>query len=279
MSSGSSADIYIVGTGMVGYSQITLETQSVLESASTIFVVHYQPTVLDYLQQFTETPVVDLSEAYEEDGERREAYEEMAETVMEASVETDDPVVFALYGHPMVFVSPVRWIRERAPDRGLSVETLPGISSMDCLYADIGLDPSKNGIQMFEATDLLLREFDLNPHVPLMLWQVGSLETELYSVYESSPERFTGLKQYLQRFYPDDHTVSLLMTATYPIGESERIDFELREFESLHDQVKHAHTLYVPPKEEKGVQREDLYEQVHSEDHLETITDRSRPLQ
>lgn len=265
-------DVYIIGTGMVGQRQMTNEGEAALEESTAVYLVHHHALFEEYLSEF-ELEVHDLTEKYERGRRRENTYERMATTVLEAGESADDPVTLALYGHPLVFVSPSRWVMERGNERGLNVETRPGISSVDCLYVDLGLDPAKNGIQMFEATDLLLREFELNPDVPAMIWQVGVVESHLYDPHDNKPERFSRLRAYLQQYYPDDHTVSLVQTATYPISESQRIDFGLDEFESMHEEITAIQTLYVPPVRERPVENEELAALVASRDHLETITE------
>lgn len=271
MSKGESpVDIYIIGTGMVGYSQMTIEAQSTLEAAERIYLVHYQDTVYEYMEEHAET--IPLTAEYTEGEARQHTYDRMAEQVLDGAEELEGPVVFALYGHPMVFVSPTRWVLDRAPDRGLEVEVLPGISSMDCLYTDIGLDPAAHGLQMIGATDLLLRDYEIQPNMPAMIWQIGSVETVLYNTADNDPKRFTRIREYLQQYYPDDHIVYLLQTATYPITESKQIEFTLEEFEQMHDRINDIQTLYVPPAEKPEVVNQELYEKLESADHLETIT-------
>lgn len=267
----ATTDVYVVGTGMVGYRQLTREVDAALRTATRIFAVQPQDLVVDYIRREYDAEVVDASEEYVEGGDRDETYDRIAESVLDAA-ETDAPVALAVYGHPTVFVSPAKFIRERAPDRDLSVEVRPGVSAMDCIYAEFGIDPAVNGIQMFEATDLLLREFEVNPEVPAVLWQVGTVETVLHSSADSAPGRFTRLREHLQQFYPDDHEAALVHVATYPVTESEWLSFPLSEFESMHDRVKPTHTLYVPPVDERPVQNEALEKQIASPSHLERIT-------
>jgi len=50
---------------------------------------------------------------------------------------------------------------------------LPGISAEDCLFADLGIDPSFMGCQTVEATDLLLRNRPLITSGHVLIWQVG----------------------------------------------------------------------------------------------------------
>lgn len=263
-------DVYVAGTGMVGYRQLTREVEAAFEQSTRIFVVHPQDLVLDHLREEYDADVVDLTTEYRVSEARDDAYDRMAERTLDAAA-AEPPVTLAVYGHPKVFVSPSTHVTARAPDRGLSVETLPGVSAMDCIYAEFGVDPA-NGIQMFEATDLLVREFELNPDVPAMLWQVGTVETTLHSTADSAPGRFTRLREHLQEFYPDDHDVSLLRASTYPVTEGERVTFPLSEFESMHDRVTPSHTLYVPPVRDRPVRNEVLEAKVSSREHLDRIT-------
>ncbi|SHJ99257.1 SAM-dependent methyltransferase [Haladaptatus paucihalophilus] len=267
-------DIYVIGTGMVGTRQFTQEAISALEQCERVYLVHFQKSVKKYLEEFTDQVHV-LTDEYNEGEKRDNTYARMAQQVLDGAEESEGPVVFALYGHPMVFVSPSRWVIDEAPERGLEVEVQPGISSMDCLYSDIAFDPAKNGVQMFEASDLLLREFDLNPDIPAMIWQVGMLESALYTTNSSEPERFTRFREYLERFYPPDHSVSLLQTATYPISNSRQIEFEIKDFEKMADEINAIQTLYIPPANERPVQNEELAELFKSKEHIETITNKN----
>ena len=61
--------------------------------------------------------------------------------------------------------------------------------SLDALLADLRLDPVVHGIQMYEATDVLLRRRPLQSDVPAILWQIGPIETCLHSQAVSLPGR------------------------------------------------------------------------------------------
>jgi hypothetical protein len=59
-------------------------------------------------------------------------------------------------------VDPAHESIRRARMEGISACMLPGISAEDCLFAELGIEPSENGCQSFEATDFLVykRKFD-----------------------------------------------------------------------------------------------------------------------
>ena len=125
----------------------------------------------------------------------------MAIRVVEAALD-HPPVTFAIHGHPLIAVHPPFLVLEMANALGLRVEVLPGISAIDTLLADLRIDPVVHGVQMYEATDLLLRRRPLQNDVPAIIWQVGTLETGLHSQRVSRPERFARFLAHLRQYYP-----------------------------------------------------------------------------
>ena len=93
----------------------------------------------------------------------------MAAAVVNAALD-HPPVTFALYGHPLVFSYPPFLVREMAKYLELKVKLVPGISAMDCMFADLAIDPSMSGIQIYEATDVLIRKRPLQNDVPALIW-------------------------------------------------------------------------------------------------------------
>jgi len=266
-------DVYIIGTGMRGYQQMTKEAEMAVEASDRLYSIHLSEIYGEYLDGLG-VDRYDLRDCYSEGKDRVETYEEIADEVLQGAKESDGPVTFALYGHPMVFVSPSRKVINRAKEKGMTVETRPGISSMDCLYVDLQLDPGQSGIQMYEATDLLLREWELNPEVPAMIWQIGAVESSIHHTsIDDKPERYERIRKYLQQFYPDDHTVVSAQTAIYPTTESKQYEFQLDEFESMHEELNKIQTLYIPPVRQRPVQNEKLAEQFRTTEHLEMITE------
>jgi hypothetical protein len=56
---------------------------------------------------------------------------------------------------------------------GIKAYILPAVSAEDCLFADLGIDPSYPGLQTLEATDMLLRRRMLLTDSHVIIWQVG----------------------------------------------------------------------------------------------------------
>lgn len=114
-----------------------------------------------------------LHDLYVTGGERRAAYTAMVERVL-SWVRRDLAVCVAFYGHPGVFVAPGHEAVRAARLEGFRAEMLPGVSTEDCLFADLGIDPAA-GCQSYEATDFLLHGRRIDTSAALVLWQADEL--------------------------------------------------------------------------------------------------------
>ncbi|MET9444155.1 SAM-dependent methyltransferase [Streptomyces sp. NPDC006610] len=264
-------DVYIVGLGIKGIEHITRETESACRRSQEILAVPTLPAGMTFLRSLCDR-VTDLHPvSYKEDENRLNAYDTMSAMVLEAALD-HPPVTFATYGHPLVYVYPTRQILDAAPYLGLNVRVLPAVSALDTMIIDLDFDPAIDGLQMYEATDLLVRQRPLQTDVPCMLWQVGAVESVLYSSAPNSPERFFRIKDYLLRFYPPEHEVAAVYSSPHPLFEASVVRFTLGAMEQHHDQLHQGLTLYIPPLTRRSVADTDLIERIESVDHLRAIT-------
>jgi uncharacterized protein YabN with tetrapyrrole methylase and pyrophosphatase domain len=79
-------------------------------------------------------------------------------------------VVF--YGHPTVFAKSALDAVIKLEKENYVTKILPAISSEDCLFADLRIDPGSDGCQSYEATDFLIRRKKIDPTSHLILWQI-----------------------------------------------------------------------------------------------------------
>ncbi len=217
-------DITIVGLGVANVDQITREAERAIRGSNEVLYVDTGVATRAHLESLCPQVTSLFETAYEESGRRRNAYHHMAARVLEAALD-HAPVTFAMHGHPIVGVYAPFLIRDLAGLLGLTVSVQPGISAMDCLFAELMVDPCISGIQMYEATDLLLRRRPLQPDVQALIWQIGCVETTLHSMSVSKPERFDRLRAHLLRFYPPGHEVSAIASDT---SSSSRMDIHCR---------------------------------------------------
>jgi len=272
------ADIYILGLGILNVEHMTRETERVLRRCREVLYVDTGVATQAFLEGVCPRVTALYETSYEENGPRLNAYHRMAARVVNAAMD-HAPVAFAMHGHPIVGVYAPFLIRDMARLLNLEVQVLPGISAMDCLFAELMVDPCVAGMQMYEATDLLLRRRTLHADVPALIWQIGSVETRLHTTRISKPERFERLRAYLLQFYPPQHPVSAFYSTPHPLMPSTVLAF------ALEDMCGHAHllhagfTLFVPSVGEKPVEDRELLRQMDSVEHLHRITQsRSRPI-
>lgn len=271
----SDARISIIGIGTVSVMQMTREAETALRTVDALYVLHAQSLVLDYLRDRYEAPVIDLSVAYAEEKPRRRTYHEIAQVVMEAAVEgSGRHVAYVTSGHPLVLVTPSQLILQTAKEQSVPVDIVPGVSSLDMVWADLKFDPGPDGALMFDATSLLLRRYPLIPTVPLFLWQVNSVETALYSTHKNRPERFTRLQKYLLDYYPADHVATLVHSASFPITRTEIADIKVSDLGTLAEIATSQHILYVPPVARQEVADQELAAGVSSVEHLHRLIDK-----
>jgi len=154
----------------------------------------------------------------------------------------------------------------------LRVDVLPGVSSLDALLADLRIDPVIHGIQMYEATDLLLRRRPLHNDVPAIIWQIGALETALHSQRKALPQRFAGFIAHLMRYYPAAHEVAAIFCSPHPLMPPTILRFAIKDMGNYADEIHSGFTLYVPPSIGRPVQDGDLAQKIYSLEHLRNIT-------
>ena len=181
------ADIYIVGLGVLNVDQLTREVERVIRRSNEVLYVDTGVATRAHLASLCPRVTSLFESSYEESSHRLNAYHHMAARVLDAALD-HPPVTFAIHGHPIVGVYAPFLIRDMAGLLNLEVQVLPGISAMDCLFAELMVDPCVTGMQMYEATDLLLRRRPLQPDVPALIWQIGCVETTLHTMRVSNPE-------------------------------------------------------------------------------------------
>jgi tetrapyrrole (corrin/porphyrin) methylase-like protein len=144
---------------------------------------------------------------------RRETYAEIAEALL-TRVRAGAAVCAVFYGHPGVLVRPAQLALAQARREGYDARMLPGVSSLDCLFADLELDPAE-GLQTYEATSFLVGGRIPDATALLVLWQVGSLGEEAHRS-EVDVSRVPVLVEYLERFYSSRHETIVYEASPFP---------------------------------------------------------------
>jgi len=239
-----SGSLIVVGTGFLVAGQGTAEACVAMSGADRLLhLVSDTPTRLwiEGINPANES----LEDAYGEGRVRTESYEEMVMRIL-GPVRDGLRVCAAFYGHPGVFVYPSHEAIRRARAEGYRARMLPGVSAEDCLFADLGLDPTLAGCRSYEATDFLVRNRPVDPTTALILWQVGAIGVSTY--YRKNVWSTGGLAVLAERLvahYAASHRVIAYTAATLPVCAPSIEEMALAELPD--SELSVAATLYVPP--------------------------------
>ncbi len=234
----------IVGTGYRIAGQITAESLACIRSADKVFYLVADPVTAAWLR--TQNPTAEsLDSCYRVGRDRSESYREMVERIL-TYARSGVHVCAAFYGHPGVLCDPGHEAIRRAREEGLAATMLPGISALDCLIADLEIEPAQ-GMQLFEAGDFVQNKRQHDPRCMLVLWQAGAIGVRTVKHQKLwSTAGVQRLVRFLRVHYPPSHNVLIYETGHFPIVPHRMQRVPLARLGR--SRVTIASTLYVPPK-------------------------------
>jgi precorrin-6B methylase 1 len=202
----------VVGTGIDAGGHLTPQAHAAFDAADDAFYLVGDPIAVRLLERLNPR-ARSLHELYRDDKPRLETYEEMVEAIL-APVRRGRHVCAAFYGHPGFFVYPGQVAIARAREEGFRARMFPGISSLDCLFADLGLDPAASGCQIHHATDFVLRRIIPDTTALLILLQIGVIGQPAH-LERPDWSRLPVLVESLLAFYPPEHEVIAYEASPY----------------------------------------------------------------
>ena len=232
----------IVGTGINIGGHLTPEARAAFSYADEAFYLVGDPVAVGLLQELNPR-ARSLHTLYERGRDRLDAYEAMVDELLRP-VRAGRNVCGAFYGHPTVFVYPGRKALSMAGEEGFDTRMLPGISSIDCLWSDLRIDPGEAGCQIYHATDFLLQRRPPDTAATLILLQINVLGQ---AAHLDKPDwsRLPVLVEYLQEFYPADHEVIDYQAPPFPIMAPTAVRVPLGDLTEA--SLTAGITLVVPP--------------------------------
>jgi uncharacterized protein YabN with tetrapyrrole methylase and pyrophosphatase domain len=237
--------LIVVGTGIRVVGQMTVEAIAWIKSADRVLYTVDDPIsekVIRNLNPRAES----LTPLYEAGKPCQETYEEMTKLIM-ANVREGYRTCVAFYGHPGVFTEPTHEAIRVATAAGFDAKMLPSVSAMDCLFAELGVDPGSNGIQAYGATDFLVRKRLFDPHAALVLWQVGIIGEACYRPEGYNLAPITLLVEKLLETYPSNHEVKLYEASPLPGFPATIIPLAINDLPKA--KILPTYMLYIPPLE------------------------------
>jgi hypothetical protein len=263
--------LIVVGSGIQSVGHITLEAQGWIKSADKVLYAVVDPVTAAYIKMIAKpgSEPEDLKDYYP-DHLTNPYPEQITDTVVANIanrivywVNQGLNVCAVFYGHPGMLVDPAHkvmvWARNQSLGHDQSLgRMLPGISALDCLFADLNVNPGDTGFQMFEAWDFLSRvarparraarpgrPATLDPYCHVVFWEIGLM----WQVEPGEPTyTLEDLYKQLRTYYDDAQPIVHYQRPQLPMFTYMQPSASL----TLHDlpdlETNSASTLYIAPK-------------------------------
>jgi uncharacterized protein YabN with tetrapyrrole methylase and pyrophosphatase domain len=222
----------IVGLGIRIPDHITVEVSRTLATCTRIFTVVQEPPAAWLPAEGAHVPVINLMEMYEEGAIRTQNYERVSNRIFQ-SLDDTAVVGYVTYGNPLVYDSVSQQLVRHARQAGVRFNVLAGISSIDTLLCDLGVDMAP-GIQVYEASWLVAGQVPLVVTAPAILLQLGTFGSfRTHYRDRINVSSLEPLVSYLSRSYPRSHPVHLVRSGdreqpanlrNVPLGDLTTVD-------------------------------------------------------
>jgi uncharacterized protein YabN with tetrapyrrole methylase and pyrophosphatase domain len=236
-------DIYVCGTGMRIPGHLTVETMGVLQGCHRIFSIMPQD-VKNLLPSPLSERFEHLWSLYRPREFGQWTYESILDSVLDAAKE-QPPVALLTQGNPIILEPITQALLARAREEDLTIEIRPGVSAIDTILVELQIDIA-SGIQIFNASVVVLDEKEIRPDLPCLLIQPASTAVSGETVQLGHQGAFgRTLRDYLLRFYPADHEVACVIPSI-SIGSRTRIDrFPLAQFGDRDEALATGASFYL----------------------------------
>jgi Tetrapyrrole (Corrin/Porphyrin) Methylases len=241
-------ELTVIGSGIetVGFA---LGDEGLIRAADAVFYCVADPATVLWIKSIR-PDAFDLYVLYDDSKVRYTTYMQMAEAML-YFVRRGKRVVSIFYGHPGVFVLSTHRAILVARREGHRATMRANVSALDCLCADLGVDPAQPGMQTHEATDMLIRARVPDTTLHVVLWQVGLIGEMGYRRKGYINQNFSIFVSYLQKHYGDEYPVIHYVASRYPTIDPVIEHYPLSK---LHDPAVQAlvtgiSTFYLAPKD------------------------------
>lgn len=234
-------DLFLLGIGIGDAGQMTRETFQVLQRARVVLHLSAKHKILKTINPNTR----DLQRLYWTGETYEKVYSRLRQEVVR-ELERGPGVALVTYGHPLVFDSVNLALLAWGKRRQLKVKVLPAVSCLDTLCIDLGVDYG-NGLQLFEAEQLVDGGLTMNPSLETLVLQLGNFRTS-QTCEEFSWKRghFQPLVLHLMRFYPALHHATIVFSNN-GFHKTELVRTRVSRLDRWRKRIFPGATLYVPP--------------------------------
>ncbi|KFF72154.1 hypothetical protein IW01_05150 [Pectobacterium brasiliense] len=252
---GTAGKLTIIGSGIEAVS-FSRQDESFINTADYVFYCVADPATVVWIKE-QRPDAFDLYVFYDDSKSRYATYMQMTEAMLH-HVRRGKHVVGIYYGHPGIFVLSTHRAIQIARKEGHTASMRPGVSALDCLCADLGVDPSSPGLQTYEASDMMIRDKQPDTAAHVVLWQVGLIGELGYRRLGYLNNNFVLLVDYLKAFYGEGHMIINYVASRYPGIPPTIEQYCIRDLydPSVQQRVTGISTFYLPPKDVRPVNTE-----------------------
>jgi tetrapyrrole methylase family protein/MazG family protein len=161
----------VLGSGIKTIAHITLETQEFLKNSDIVLFLVNEPLLKDYIKNLSKKHF-DLEDVYYSTSSRSACYDKISMKIIE-QFNNFDRVSVLFYGHPFYCSKPAIKAIDMAKKNGIGVISCSSISSLDCLFSDLYIDPAENGMQIFTADQFINENISPIKNSYLVILQSG----------------------------------------------------------------------------------------------------------
>jgi precorrin-2 methylase len=248
--------VFIIGLGVSIPDHTTVEAYRVMESCARLYSIVQEPSLLWLPKGAAEkVQVVNVLPMYTEGALRTDNYERVARTIID-SIREIKPVGYVTYGNPLSYDSVAQNVIRYAVQSGISFRVVPGISSIDTLLCDLGVDMAP-GLQIYEASWVVAAQVNLRTDVATVLLQIGAFGS-FRAYYRTPPSAasLVDLASYLTRFYPASHRVFLVRSSSLPDSSGNVRALDLKSLCAAQTEDILNASMYIPALRNSDLDKE-----------------------
>jgi uncharacterized protein YabN with tetrapyrrole methylase and pyrophosphatase domain len=236
--------LVLTGSGIKTISHLSLEAKQSIENANHVLFLVNEPVMEQYIKKLNNEHE-NLEDLYFKASTREEAYTNITDKIVSSCLNKKGQTCVVIYGHPTVFAKPGLDAVKKLKAISIKSHILPAISTEDCLFADLEINPGLQGCLSIDATEFLLRNYSNTPYSHLVLWQPGMIGSKTHEFHSMRKQLLSSLYKKLNCCYPKEHPIVLYEAAIYPglkplIQQTALYNLPEYDFNTLT-------TLYIPP--------------------------------
>lgn len=220
--------ITVVGLGAGDFDQLPMGVYKTIKNATKLYVRTLDHPVISELAK-EDVTFISFDEVYEKHGSFLPVYEEITQTLIEASKEED--ITYAVPGHPLVAEMTIQLLVAAEKNKEIELSIEGGQSFLDAIFGALRIDPI-DGFQLVDGSTFSIHHVNMNNHL---------LIAQVYDQMSASNVKLTLMEK-----YPDEYPVTIVTAA----GSSEEILKTVPLYELDHvAEINNLTTVYVAPVE------------------------------